>query len=401
MAWTYNSLRRLFLGSPLPTAWQHHTKLPVWLGLPVFSSDALSSVAYGTEEVLLVLLLAGAGVLHYSWNISIGVALLLAIVAISYRQTIHAYPNGGGSYIVARENLGVSFGLVAGAALLIDYVLTVAVSTASGVAAIVSALPQLAAYRVDICLLCILFVALANLRGAKESGLLFAFPTYLFVGSFVIMIGYGLYKIALVGGMAPVPVTPEHTPPTAVTSVTLLLILRAFSSGCAALTGVEAVSNGVPAFKKPESRNAAATLTLMAVILSGLFLGISYLANAYRIIPDVTLNPITHQFEAHETVVSMIARGVFGRDGFYYVIQAATAMILILAANTSFADFPRLAQLLAKDRFLPRQFANIGDRLVFANGIIVLWFLASLLLVLFRGQTHALIPLYAVGVFLS
>jgi len=377
----------------------------VWLGLPVFSSDALSSVAYATEEILLVLLLAGStytNALHYSWNISIGIAVLLAIVAMSYRQTIHAYPGGGGSYIVARENLGTYPGLIAAAALLIDYVLTVAVSTAAGVAAVTSAVPTLADYRIYLCLGCILFVALANLRGAKESGMLFAIPTYSFVFSFLIMIGYGLFKIWFLGGAGISAVHPEHTPPPPILpAVTLSLILRAFSSGCTALTGVEAVSNGVPAFKPPESKNASTTLTLMATILITVFVGLTYLANKLHIVPDVTLHPGTLQFEPHETVVSMIARSIFDKSWFYYVIQAATAMILILAANTSFADFPRLSQLLAKDRFIPRQFANIGDRLVFANGIVLLWLLSSVLIAHFEGQTHALIPLYAVGVFLS
>jgi len=403
----YSWLRRLFLGSPLPTALEQHTKLPVWLGLPVFASDALSSVAYATEEILLMLLLAGSTttVLSYSWGISIAIAILLAIVAMSYRQTIFAYPSGGGAYIVAKENLGTYPGLVAAAALMIDYVLTAAVSTAAGVAAVISAFPEMGKYRVDLCLGCIFFVALANLRGAKESGTLFAIPTYSFIASFLVMIGYGLYKAAYMGGLAGgalTPVSPAHTPPPPILpAISTLLILRAFSSGCAALTGIEAVSNGVQAFKPPESRNAATTLTLMAILLVSIFLGLTYLANTCEIKPDVTLIPGTDHFEAHETVVSMIARSIFDKSWFYYVIQAATAMILILAANTSFADFPRLSQLLAKDRFIPRQFANIGDRLVFANGIVLLWLLSSVLIAHFEGQTHALIPLYAVGVFLS
>lgn len=379
-------LKHFLLGSPLPTHRVKFERLSKLLGLAVFSSDALSSVAYATEEILLMLIIAGSGALSLSWPISLGIAGLLLIVATSYYQTIHAYPSGGGAYTVARENLGVNAGLTAGAALMIDYVLTVSVSTAAGVAAITSALPVLYEYRVALGLLCILVLTLVNLRGVRESGKIFAVPTYLFIGSFVLMIGAGLVKYLLWGA----PAVEAGPPVRATEALTGFLVLRAFASGCAALTGVEAISNGVQAFNPPEAKNASLTLVWMAVILGSFFVGITFLTNHYSVTPK----------EA-ETVVSQLARAIFGEGPFYYLAQAATAMILILAANTSFAGFPRLASLLARDGFLPRQMANLGDRLVFSNGIIILGVLAALLIVLFGGNTHALIPLYAVGVFLS
>jgi amino acid transporter len=379
-------LKRWLVGSPLPTVQEKHERLSKAVGLAVFSSDALSSVAYATEEILLVLIAAGSLALSLSWPISVAIVVLLGIVTTSYYQTIHAYPSGGGAYIVARKNLGVKAGLVAAAALLIDYVLTVSVSIAAGAAAITSAFPLLLPHRVELCLLCILLLTLVNLRGVKESGMIFAIPTYVFIASFVLMIAGGL--VTYVVSRAP---SPASGPPAEATrALTWFLMLRAFASGCTALTGVEAISNGVQAFKPPEAKNASITLCWMAVILGSFFVGITFLVNHYGITP-----------KEGETVVSQLARSIFGGGFFYYLVQAATALILILAANTSYADFPRLASLLGQDRFLPGQMANRGDRLVFSNGLIMLGVLAALTIVLFRGDTHAIIPLYAVGVFLS
>ncbi len=379
------SLKRLLVGKPLATAVEKHERLGKVAGLAVFASDALSSVAYGTEEVLLVLIAAGTGALIYSFPLMLGIAVLVVIVASSYWQTIHAYPSGGGAYIVAKDNLGTLPGLVAGSALLIDYVLTVAVSTAAGVAAITSAFPVLFPWRVLICVVCVIGVTIANLRGVRESGRLFTVPTYWFIASLGTLILAGLYRV-LAGTAHPLPVEEIST----TQAVTVFLLLRAFSSGCATLTGIEAVSNGIPAFRPPEARNASITLAWMAGILAATSLGIAYLARVYHIIPH----------EA-ETVVSALARHAFGGGLLYYNVQVATAMILLLAANTSFADFPRLSSILARDGFMPRQMASRGDRLVFSNGIIILAGLSIVLLVMFRGSTHALIPLYAVGVFLS
>ena len=379
-------LKRAFLGSPLPTAQSRHERLAKSTALAVFASDALSSVAYATEEILLVLVLAGTVALSYSLPISIAIAILIAIVVSSYRQTIRAYPQGGGAYIVSKDNLGAPAGLVAGAALLIDYVLTVAVSVAAGIAALTSAVPGLFPYRPWLCVAAVVAVALANLRGIRESGKIFAAPTYLFIGSLGVLIIYG--------GLGAVfdflPEAPYQRHPPGLEGVGLFLFLRAFASGCTALTGVEAVSDGVPAFKPPEAHNARIVLTVLGVILIVLFLGITFLAYDFGIAPR-------HE----ETVISQLARHVFGGGALYFEIQAVTMMILLLAANTSFADFPRLSFFLARDRFIPRQFATQGDRLVFSNGILILSGLAALLLVIFRGDTHALIPLYAVGVFLS
>jgi amino acid transporter len=385
--------RRVLFGSPLPTARAKHERLPKILALPVFASDALSSVAYATEEILLVLALAGVGVaLHNVIPLSLGIALLLAIVAFSYRQTIHAYPNGGGSYIVAKDNLGTVPGLTAGAALLIDYVLTVSVSIAAGVEALISAYPALHQHQVLLCLFFIAFVTLANLRGARESGMLFAIPTYTFVLSMLALILVGIYKYQT---GAPPLALPRPPLTGTMAPVSIFLILRAFAGGCTAMTGVEAVSNGVPAFRPPESRNASTTLIWMAAILGVMFVGVSYLSHVYHIYP----NPLHHDKE--DTLISMIAETVVGRTWFYYLLQYATAGILVLAANTSYADFPRLGSLLARDRFLPRQLGNIGDRLVFSNGIFLLALLASSLIWLFHGVTHYLLPLYAIGVFIS
>jgi amino acid transporter len=345
-------------------------------------------VAYATEEILLVLVLAGTGALIYSIPIGIAIALLIAIVVSSYRQTIHCYPQGGGAYIVAKDNLGTYAGLVAGAALLIDYVLTVAVSVAAGVAAITSAFPALFDHRVALGVLFIALITTANLRGIRESGKLFAVPTYLFVASFGAMLVYGFTRWAF-GWEMSAPPRPEVAV-RGMQGASLFLIFRAFASGCTALTGVEAVSDGVPAFKPPESRNARTVLVWLGAILITLFMGITFLAHHYHVVPRVA-----------ETVVSQLARQIFGRGLVYYEIQVVTMLILILAANTSFADFPRLAYFLARDGFIPRQFGTRGDRLVYSNGIIILGATAAALIVLFHGDTHALIPLYAVGVFIS
>jgi amino acid transporter len=397
------AIKRLLVGRALRTEQAAHERLTKKTALAVFSSDALSSTAYATEEILLVLAVAASftqgASFYYVVPVSIGIAMLLAIVAISYRQTIHAYPSGGGAYIVAKENLGTTPGLVAAASLLVDYVLTVSVSIAAGVAAITSAaqgtrFAWLDEHKVILCLGFIGLIALANLRGVRESGALFAAPTYLFLFSFLLMIGYGLFHYWAYGGVAPVP--SGEAVKTAegyrLQPLTTLLLLGAFSNGCTALTGIEAISNGVPAFKKPEAQNAATTLGWMAVLLTTMFLGTSVLAFLYHVHPH-----------ANETVISQFARIMFtgGLGWFYYVVQAATAAILVLAANTSFADFPRLSSLLARDRFLPRQFANRGDKLVFSNGIILLAIFSGLLVIAFGGDTSRLIPLYAVGVFLS
>jgi len=379
-------LKRLFVGSPIPTAQQRHERLGKATGLAIFASDPLSSVAYATEEILLVLILAGSAALSYSLPIGIGIAVLILIVVSSYRQTIRAYPQGGGAYIVAKSNLGVYPALIAGAALLIDYVLTVAVSVAAGVAAVTSAIPELFPYRVLLCLLTVVMVAIANLRGVRESGKIFAAPTYLFVVSILAMVGWGAGGAAL--GLLPAAPYAPHAP--GLEGIGLFLFLRAFSAGCTALTGVEAVSDGVPAFKPPEAHNASIVMAWLGVISVAMFLGITYLAYDLGIVPG-----------GNETVVSKIARHLFGTGPVYFEIQAVTTLILLLAANTSFADFPRLSFFLARDRFIPRQFATQGDRLVFSNGIVILAGTASLLLVVFEGDTHALLPLYAIGVFIS
>ena len=392
------SLRRLVFGSPLASWREIHERLPKVLALPIFASDALSSVAYATEEILLILIVVGVAAVRSPAVvfISMAIATLLAIVATSYRQTIRAYPSGGGAYIVAKDNLGDYAGLAAGSALTIDYTLTVAVSIASGVAAIISAFPHLASYRVEMCLGFIALVAVGNLRGARESGLMFALPTYIFIGSAFTLIAVGLYR-EITGGFT---VASAHAVHGAIPPISAFLILRAFSGGCAAMTGTEAISNAVQAFRPPEARNASTTLAWMAAILGVMFVGISYLAWTGHVVPmHQTIDGVATP--GYQTVLSQIARGVFGTSWFYYLLQAATAGILILAANTSFAGFPRLASIMARDRFLPRQLYNVGDRLVFSNGIILLALMAALLVVVFKGDTHLLIPLYAVGVFLS
>src|SRR5262245_7949038 len=374
------------LGAPLPTAQSRHERLGKATALAVFASDPLSSVAYATEEILLVLALAGSAALSYSLPVGVAIAVLIAIVVTSYRQTIRAYPQGGGAYIVARENLGTLPALVAGAALLTDYVLTVSVSVAAGVAAVTSALPALFPFRVALCVVAVIAIAVGNLRGVRESGKLFAAPTYLFVSSLFVMIVYGVAG-AVFNFLPEAPYEP-HRP--GLEGVGLFLLLRAFSSGCAALTGVEAVSNGVQAFRSPEAENAQKVMTWLGTMAIVLFMGTTYLAYDFGLAP-----------KPDETIVSQLARRLFGSGAPYYEIQAVTMLILLLAANTSYADFPRLSSFMARDRFMPRQFATQGDRLVFSNGIAILTVLAVLLLVVFHGETHALIPLYAIGVFLS
>jgi amino acid transporter len=383
-----SQLKRIVVGEPIPSHLAHHERLSRVTGLAVLSSDPLSSVAYATEEILRVLILSGVGVLAFASPIAIVIAAILAIVVFSYRQTVHAYPGGGGAYIVARENLGEMPALIAAAALLIDYVLTVAVSIAAGVAAITSAFPATQTYRVEMTLGFVVLLMLGNLRGIRESGRIFAAPTYFFIVSLLTLIAVGIWRV-LTGTV------PSITPVDAVASVgqplTLFLLLTAFSNGCTAMTGVEAVSNGVPAFKPPESKNAAATMLEMAVLAITMFLGITLLSHAFGIVPS-----------ERETVVSQLARGIFGdRTIPYYLVQAATMLILVLAANTAYADFPRLASILARDHYVPRQFMNQGDRLAFSNGILGLSVFAATLLVVFSGDTHALIPLYMIGVFVS
>ncbi|HUD71288.1 MAG TPA: APC family permease [Dongiaceae bacterium] len=381
------SWKRWLLGSPMETARAGEQRLSIPIALAVFSSDALSSVAYATEEILLVLSTAGVVALTYSIPIAVVIACLLGLLVASYRETVYAYPEGGGSYIVARENLGTIAGLVAAGALLIDYVLTVAVSAAAGVAAITSALPALLGDEVWLGLGFVALIAVGNLRGVKESGRIFAVPTYTFIGSLGLLIAVGLWRVA--SGLPPVE-APAAGLPEMTHTLSLFLLMRAFSSGCAALTGIEAISDGVKAFKPPESRHAAVTLLIMGVILGTYFIGITWLTHAYAIVPG-----------AGQTVISQLGRAVFGSGPMYYLLQTATAAILLVAANTAFADFPRLSSILANDRFLPRQLATLGDRLVFSNGIIILSAGAMLLIVVFGGKTHALIPLYAVGVFLA
>ncbi|MGH9145505.1 MAG: APC family permease, partial [Vicinamibacterales bacterium] len=384
----FGHVKRVVVGEPIPSHLAHHERLSRVTGLAVLSSDPLSSVAYATEEILRILILANFAALTFAGPIAFIIATILAIVVFSYRQTIHAYPSGGGAYIVARENLGEAPSLIAAAALLIDYILTVAVSIAAGVAALTSAFPQLLDHRVALALGFVTILMLGNLRGIRESGQIFAGPTYFFILSLFTLIATGLWRV-LSGTVHPVealaPLESAGHP------ITLFLLLRAFSNGCTAMTGVEAVSNGVPAFKSPEAKNAVATLTTMAVLSIAMFVGITWLAQSYGLRPS-----------NQETIVSQLARGIFGGRGMaYYLVQAATMLILVLAANTAYADFPRLSSILARDKYLPRQFMNQGDRLAFSNGILGLSAFAVLLIIVFAGDTHALIPLYMIGVFLS
>jgi amino acid transporter len=386
------SLRAVLFGRPLSSASELSERLPKWKALPVFSSDVMSSVAYATGASMLILLGAGRNAFAYLMPLSIVVVLLLVIVTFSYRQTIRAYPNGGGSYIVAHANLGVLAGLVAAGSLLTDYVLTVAVSVSAGVAALYSAFPELSPLAVPLIAFFIVMVMIVNLRGLRESGTLFAMPTYIFIGGMLILIAIGLGR-SVFGGL-PQVVNPPQTGPIATESMGIFLLCKAFADGCSAMTGTEAVANGVPAFKPPEWKNAQQTMVVMASLLGVMFVGTSFLATTVGAVPTNLANG--------ETVLSQIARTVFGGTNVaYYILQFATTGILILAAQTSFADFPRLSSILARDGFFPRQFALRGERLSFNSGIVALGVVSILLVVAFNGSTDALIGLYAIGVFTS
>jgi amino acid transporter len=379
-------LKDLIIGQPLPTHQLHEKKLNKIRALAAFSPDALSSIAYANQEIYLGLIVAGSAGLILAFPIGLAITGLLVIVALSYHQTIHAYPSGGGSYVVSRENLGTLPGLVAGSALLIGYLLTAAVSLTAGVEAIASAIPALWSYRIIIALFLLVVMTVANLRGLQETGSFMSVPVYLFLLVYIPMLAYGSYRL-LVDGPSPV----QQSLSTAVVQpVTLYLILHTFSAGCTALTGIEAISNGVPSFQPPEAKNAGRTLAVMAVLMSILFVGSIGLTQFL----GVTAEP-------EETILSALSHRLLGDSVAYYVIQISTMLILAVAANTSFAGFPRLAAILAKDGFLPRQFTGLGDRLVFANGIVSLAAATGLLIVLFGGNSHALVPLFAVGVFLA
>jgi amino acid transporter len=382
-------LKRLLVGDPLKTAQARHERLSKTIALAIFSSNAISSVAYGTEEILLVLILAGTAAVAWSIPVSLAILFLVLVLTISYRQIIYEYPEGGGAYVVARTNLGDRPALVAAAALMIDYVLTVAVSVAAGVAAITSAIPSLFIHRETLGLVAIIFMIIVNLRGVRQSGKFFAIPTYFAIGALGLLVVVGTLQSLSFSGATPSPANPV-TPDKAMESLTIFLVLRSFAAGCSTVTGMEVISNGVKAFRHPESKNAATTMIWMSAILASLFMGISWMAYHYGIVP-----------KADETITSQLARLTFGAGAVYYTIQIATMMLLVLAANSAFAGFPHLASILARDGFMPHQMATFGDRLVFSNGIIILGFFACLLLVVFKGDTHALIPLYAIGVFVS
>lgn len=380
-------LKRWLVGLPLKTAQAADERLSKTLALAVFSSNAISSVAYATEEILLVLILAGTAAMAWSIPVSLAILFLIAVLTVSYRQIIYEYPEGGGAYTVARSNLGEVPALTAAGALMIDYVLTVAVSVAAGVAAVTSAVPTLFPHREALGLVAVVFVVIMNLRGLRESGRFFAVPTYLAIGALALTVLIGAVR-ALVGqDVVPAPAQSEGA---ALETLTIFLVLRSFAAGCTAVTGMEVISNGVKSFHRPESKNAAATMIFMSLILATLFIGITVLAYRYGIMP-----------KTDETVVSQLARIVFGTGTAYYFVQTATMLLLILAANSAFNGFPHLASILARDGYMPHQMASFGDRLVFSNGVVILGVLACSLIILFRGDTHALIPLYAVGVFIS
>jgi amino acid transporter len=384
------SLATWLIGRPLQTADAPHQTIGKAVGLAVFASDALSSTAYATQEIMFILAAAGTGAFIYIFPIAIAIAVLLAIVSLSYEQTIHAYPGGGGAYIVTRDNLGEFPAQTSGAALLTDYVLTVAVSISSGVAQLTSAFPDIYPYRVWIAVILVFFIMLINLRGVKESGSFFAIPTYIFIGIMAVTVGTGLFRY-FTGTLGTVVNPPELESLHLVGAVTPFLLLHAFSSGTAALTGIEAISDGITAFKEPRSRNAGITLIWMSTILATLFLGISFLVAPIQAVPSEL-----------ETVISQLTRTVYNGEGLMYLATiGATMVILILAANTSFADFPRLSALLAADGYIPRQFAFRGSRLVFSYGIVSLAVFAAILIIIFQASVNALIPLYAIGVFFS
>ena len=382
----WSDIRHTLIGEPLATAALPHQRLSKLKGLAIFSSDNLSSSAYATEEILLILILAGTSALTNAVPIALAIAILATIVVTSYVQLVRAYPGGGGAYRVTRENIGVAASLLGGSALIVDYILTVAVSTAAGVAAITSAFPELHDLKIELAIGSVALLTLGNLRGIRESGTLFAIPPYLFILSFGGMIVVGLVRLALghdLTAAAPANVVEEGTQ-----VVTIFLVLRAFSSGCAALTGIEAIADGTPSFKPPEARNASITLVWMAGILASFFIGTTVLATQLDVVPSET-----------ETVVSQIASAVLGSGFFYYAVQATTAMILLLAANTAFAGLPILASVMARDEVMPKQFSFRGERLAFSYGIIVLGVASAAVLLIFSASTHSIIPLYAFGVF--
>ncbi|HYK97761.1 MAG TPA: APC family permease [Candidatus Acidoferrales bacterium] len=388
-AWT--EIRRKLLGRRLATAEEESERLSKKTGLPIMASDNISSSAYATEEAMRVLALAGAGALALTMPITIAIVVILAIVVLSYLQVIRAYPSGGGSYVVASQNLGTLPGLIAASALLIDYILTVAVSVAAGVAAITSAVPDWYDARVVLSIVLVVLLTVGNLRGIREAGLIFAAPTYVYIVAMYGLIAFALYRFAI--GDVPQPATPPVPfNAAAAQPLTAFLILRAFASGSSGLTGTEAVANGVQAFKKPEARNASLVLLIMGTIFGSLFLALSWLSTTIGIQPDAS--------EA-ETVNSLLTRSLVGTGPYYFLVQISTTVILTLAANTAFSGFPRLASIMATDRFMPRQFAQRGDRLAFSTGIIALAFLSSLLLIKFDASVTALIPLYTVGVFIA
>lgn len=387
------SLVDLLLGSPMASKEERAEKIGTATGVPIFGLDALSSAAYGPEAALTLLIPLGAAGIAYVLPITISIAVLLTILYFSYRQTIAAYPGGGGSYTVARENIGEGAGLLAAAALMIDYVLTAAVGISAGVGALVSAAPGLQRYRLGMCVGILLVITIVNLRGLRESGVAFMIPTYLFIACLAGMIGFGLIKTLLAGGH-PQPVEPIPAMPPAVTVASTWLILQVFSSGCAAMTGVEAVSNGVKAFREPTARNAQRTLTVIIAILMALLLGIAYLAAAYGI-------GATDPNRNYESVLSIMLRAVAGKGIFYYVSIGSILLVLSLSANTAFADFPRLCRIISRDNYMPHSFATVGRRLVYTQGIVALAALTAVLLILFGGVTDRLIPLYAVGAFMA
>jgi amino acid transporter len=383
------SIKKIVFGKPLKSSEMEGERMPVWKALPILSSDALSSVAYGTEQILLELSVVGAAAFAFSLPIALTIILLIVLLVISYRQVIAAYPQGGGAYMVSKENLGMVWGRLAGVSLLIDYTLTVAVSISAGVIAITSAFPAAIPYIVPMAVVLVWIMVMINLRGTSESGSIFAFPTYLFILSMLLLIGKGAYD--LLTGSAQVT-QAVGLPGTIPSGLTLFILLKAFSSGCSAVTGIEAVSNAVPHFKNPTVKNAKLTLASLAALLAIIFGGVTILARAYNVAPHP---------EGNVSVLSMVTEQAFGRGLIYFIIQLATMLILVLAANTSFNGFPILASIMAQDKNFPRMFAHRGDRLAYNYGIITLGVLSTLLLIIFKGKTDLLIPLYAIGVFLS
>jgi len=382
-------LKRWLVGDPLTTAQAAHERLSKTLALAIFSSNNISSVAYATEEILLVLILAGTAAVTWSIPVSIAILFLVLVLTISYRQIIYEYPEGGGAYAVARANLGELPALCAAGALMISYIVTVAVSIAAGIAALTSAVPSLFMHREVLGLVAILLIVIINLRGVRESGKFFSVPTYFAIGILGLLVTVGVIRSFYDSGPIPLP-SQQSASSSGPEALTLFLILRSFAVGCSAVTGMEVISNGVKAFRQPEPKNAATTMIWMSTILATLFMGISWMAYHYGIMP-----------KSEETVVSQLARVTFGTGAAYYAVQIGTMILLVLAANSAFAGFPHLASILARDGFMPHQMATFGDRLVFSNGIIILGVFACILLVLFKGDTHALIPLYAIGVFVS